>query len=162
MSNYPELAIIVDLDGTLADVTAARHYVRQKPKNFDAFHEYGTTEAPVNEHIKRIVEVFDYQDDYILLVTGREERWRNPTISWLERNKVVWDFLWMRPDKDYRQDRVIKEEIYRREIEGKYDVLFALDDSPTVVALWRELDIPVLVVPGYEDVLDEAATSSKP
>lgn len=52
----------------------------------------------------------------------------------------------MRPAGDQRDDRIVKEEIYRREIEGKYNVRFILDDRDKVVRRWRELGLPCFQV----------------
>ncbi len=42
----------------------------------------------------------------------------------------------MREEKDHRQDAIIKKEIYDREIKGKFNVLFAVDDRKQVKRLW--------------------------
>jgi hypothetical protein len=45
--------------------------------------------------------------------------------------------LFMRKTDDFRKDAIIKEEIYQNEIEGKYNVLFILDDRNSVCDFWR-------------------------
>lgn len=45
--------------------------------------------------------------------------------------------LHMRPDGDFRPDVEVKKEIYKREIEGQFKVLFAVDDRASVVEMWR-------------------------
>lgn len=40
-------AVIFDMDGTLVDVSSVRHFVMDKPKDFDAFHA-GTAGCPPN------------------------------------------------------------------------------------------------------------------
>jgi hypothetical protein len=52
----------------------------------------------------------------------------------------------MRAEGDTRKDSIIKEEIYRAEIENKYNVLFVLDDRNQVVELWRRLGLTCLQV----------------
>ena len=47
--------ILCDIDGTLADVSAARHHVLTQPRDFTAFHTYGTTEAPLIESTARLL-----------------------------------------------------------------------------------------------------------
>jgi hypothetical protein len=56
----------------------------------------------------------------------------------------------MRRDKDFREDHVIKREIYEQHIRPYYKVLLALDDKPSILELWRSLDIPAWQVREYE------------
>lgn len=50
----------------------------------------------------------------------------------------------MRKNDDYRQDAVIKEEIYNLYIQPKFDVLFCIDDRKQVVDAWRNLGLVCL------------------
>jgi adenylate cyclase class IV len=54
--------------------------------------------------------------------------------------------LFMRQAGDNRDDRIVKREIYEREIKGRYNVRFVLDDRNKVVALWRDLGLPCFQV----------------
>jgi hypothetical protein len=47
---------------------------------------------------------------------------------------------------DYRPDYIVKEEIYRRDIEPLYDVKFAIDDRLQVCRMWHSIGIPVFRV----------------
>ena len=50
------------------------------------------------------------------------------------------------PDGHKRNDVIIKREIYEREIAGKFNVEYCLDDRDRVVALWRLLGLTCLQV----------------
>lgn len=50
----------------------------------------------------------------------------------------------MRKTGDYRKDCIVKEEIYRKDIEPIYDILFCVDDRKQVVDAWRELGLTCL------------------
>lgn len=143
-------AIIVDLDGTLADVRPVRHYVTGKKRNFEKFHEYACTEAKPNGYVGDLIDRY-YAGADILLVTGRHEKWRTKTDVWLNKHDIRYDWMWMRPNDDFRKDVELKWQIYNDRIAARYNVLFAVDDNPRIVALWRSLDIPVFVVPGWDD-----------
>ncbi len=55
----------------------------------------------------------------------------------------------MRQEGDTRKDVLVKQEIYEREIKGRYNVLFVLDDRQQVVDGWRALGLTVFqVAPG--------------
>jgi hypothetical protein len=90
----------------------------------------------------------------ILFVTGRPERCREDTTTWL--GKYLFqpndEELFMRPDflpngkHDYRKDYIVKEEIYRNHIEQKHDIILCLDDRKQVVDMWRSIGLTCLQV----------------
>lgn len=167
-------AIIIDIDGTLANIDHRRHFVDPK-KNFTingdqngiypnnwkpdwkSFNEAMKADTP-NEWCIRIIQNFK-ADFCIIFVTGREEKYREITdefIIWSlnpERGWVVFPWkshLFMRPTKDYRPDVQIKRDIYEQHIKDNYDVLFAIDDRKVIVDLWRSLGIVCLDCAGYQ------------
>ena len=134
-ANLPK-AIICDLDGTLA--------LMRNRNPFDASH---CDEDDLNEPVANVLRIF-YDNGYIiLLVSGREECFQQPTIRFLENNSISYHQLWMRKSKDYRKDSIIKREIFDTEIVGKYFIEFVLDDRNQVIDMWRkELRLPCFQV----------------
>jgi uncharacterized HAD superfamily protein len=80
----------------------------------------------------------------LLFVTGRDDSYRNLTLSWLKQFQVPFDELHMRKVGDYREDSDVKEEIYKLFIEDKYQILFVVDDRKSVVDRWRKLELTCL------------------
>jgi hypothetical protein len=76
----------------------------------------------------------------IIVISGREERARDITASWLQSEGVPCDLLLMRADGDYRSDDIVKEELFRRHVEPHF-VLGVLDDRDRVVQMWRRLGL---------------------
>jgi phosphoglycolate phosphatase-like HAD superfamily hydrolase len=143
-------AIAVDLDGTLCDTTGGKQFLETK-KNYDAFHEYATTEAPPNVAVAKVIDIFQILQYDTLFITGRHEKWRRGTEDWLINNNIYFnpDLLFMRADDDYRKDSVVKKEIYHRDIEPYWKILFVMDDRNQVVDMWRELGLTCFqVAPG--------------
>lgn len=136
-------AIIIDLDGTLANCDHRVHFVKSKPKNWDAFFE-GMGEDVLNEWCAELIEAMRMKNYTILFVTGREEKYKVATLDWLKKNKVEFDHLFMRELKDVRDDFLVKEEIYNQKIKNHYDILFVVDDRVSVVNKWRELGLVCL------------------
>lgn len=130
-------AVIVDIDGTLALRTGDR-----SPFDWSRVGE-DTPNAPVIELV-RIIHAAGLHR--VLLMSGRDEVCRRQTEMWLDAQEVPFDELHMRPPKDNRKDSLIKEELYRKHIEARYDVAFVLDDRNQVVAMWRSLGLPVFQV----------------
>jgi uncharacterized HAD superfamily protein len=137
-SSLPK-AIICDLDGTLALLGNRSPY------------DASTAEEDLLNHpIANILEVYSHQKEFeiaIILVTGREDIYREPTKRWLAAHSIKYDALHMREAGDRRKDTVVKKEIYRNFIEPEYDVLFVLEDRDQVVGMWRkELKLTCLQV----------------
>lgn len=130
-------AIIVDLDGTLFDIGDRSPY--------DA-HLCGLD--TLNPAVYAIVCWARQAGIAVLLVSGRgyEERHRYYTEQALFWNEVPYQELFTRQPGDARKDYVIKEEIYRQDIEPLYDVLFVLDDRGSVVRMWRSIGLRVFQV----------------
>ena len=131
-------AIICDLDGTLAVMCNRNPYDATR-----------SDEDMLNEPVANVLRFFFAKNYHILLVTGREERFREPTVRFLEQHTISYHQLFMRTTKDLRKDSVIKKEIFDAEISGKYFIEFVLDDRNQVVDMWRkELNLTCFQV-GY-------------
>lgn len=129
--------IICDLDGTLCNADHRRHFVEQKPKNFKAFYEAAKNDEP-NQWCVDILEGMDHLLYSVVFVTGRPEEYRQLTINWLETyigDKTSYH-LAMRKTGDYRQDYIVKQEIYDEYLKD-LDILFCIDDRQQVVNMWR-------------------------
>lgn len=119
-------AIIVDIDGTLANISARRIHVEGSHKDWKSFNAKVHTDI-LNVWCRDIMQRMQ-KDFKILLVTGREESLREATLKWLEENDVPFDDLHMRKLKDYRKDDIVKLEIYEKKIKSKYEIFFVIDD----------------------------------
>jgi len=152
MNNKPK-AIIFDMDGTLANVSGIRHYLRPTPphrsKNFDAFHAE-SVDCPPNPAVLNHAMVAHLLGHQIIIVTARRARWRHHTAWWLALHGVPSDAMFMRGDKDNRPDYNVKSDILDA-ISHTWDVVHAVDDNPAVIALWQERGIPTTIVEGWED-----------
>lgn len=95
---------------------------------------------PVVDLINSLSKIYQ-----IIIVTGREdtEVCRKETLKWLNRYLTCSDFLfYMRKEKDYRKDAIVKTEIYNEHIKDKYCVAAVFDDRTQVVNdCWRKLGL---------------------
>lgn len=146
-------AIIVDVDGTLVDVSGARHYVvgrtREQGKDFHHFH-LAAMFCPPNQWVLDFVAEQKQSGSTVLIVTARKRQWEWQTRAWMEKHGVQFDRLFMREDSDQRKDVEVKRDILAT-IKQEFDVVCAIDDNPNVIALWNEQGIPVHVVPGWDE-----------
>ena len=80
----------------------------------------------------------------IILVTGRQERFRKVTETWLAWHEIPFGPLLMRADNDQRPDSEVKQDILNSlKAQGK-QILFTVDDRQSVVDMWRANGITCL------------------
>lgn len=125
-------AWLVDIDGTLA---LSPH---RNPYNWQRADE----DIP-NEAVVIAVQALAAHSTVaaIIAISGRHEHARALTTDWLRRQGVPVNELIMRPDGDYRADDIVKEELFRAQIEPRYAVAGVIDDRNRVVAMWRRLGL---------------------
>jgi predicted kinase len=134
--------VICDLDGTLCDITARRHFVTQEgKKDWKSFFEHIAEDelrADVAEKI-RLLNEFGYK---IVYLSGRPEDYKEQTLAWLTKHGVDFHFaLIMRRKGDKREDTVIKKEFLHKYFPNKEQINCIIDDRPSVLRMWRsELD----------------------
>lgn len=132
-------AVLFDVDGTLALRDEADPNVRK-------FYDWDRVgEDLPNPAVIELARMVAASADYVLIViSGRDEVCRWQTEMWLSAQTVEFAELFMRKHKDNRPDSVVKEELYREHIEGRYDVVWICDDRDQVVKMWRGLGLTVL------------------
>lgn len=139
-------AIIVDIDGTLANIEHRRHHVEKKPPDWKAFNA-AMKDDTVNEWCAKLIRAMQYQHYEIIFVTGRCEEYGGITQHFLKNSGIQTAHpytLFMRKDDDFRKDSIIKAEIYIHDIEPNYDVIFCIDDRKQIVDMWRSLGLVCL------------------
>jgi hydroxymethylpyrimidine pyrophosphatase-like HAD family hydrolase len=147
------MLICFDIDGTLADLSHRLHYWREKPKNWNMFTSEMINDTPI-EAICNIAGNMHYQGHTVILCSGRSEDTRGITTEWLlDVACVTFDKLYMRAEKDYRSDDIVKKELLDQivvDFGQKPDIWF--DDRPRVVKMLRENGVFVAdVYQGTED-----------
>ena len=136
--------IISDLDGTIS------HIVDRSP-----YDGKSCGSDLVNTSVADLLSMYRTHDvspiDKIIILSGRNGDSEPETRKWLADNQIVFDELHMRKPGDDRKDSIVKEEMFNEFIRDKYNVLFVVDDRPSVCRLWRSLGLTVLQV-GDPDV----------
>lgn len=159
-------ACIFDLDGTLFDISHRLHFVKpvvaetnrdfpiettpKKPKK-DWKNFYANIQGDkVNDWCRELIFAMHFRNYHIIFCSGRGGEHKEVTMEVLlgaigpENMTMIRPSLFMRKVGDYRQDSIIKEEIYRQFIEPKYSVQFVVDDRPSVCRMWRSVGLTVL------------------
>ncbi|MBT3584409.1 MAG: polynucleotide kinase [Halobacteriovoraceae bacterium] len=136
-------ALLVDLDGTLADVEHRVHHVQGESKDWKQFNEKMGLDA-LNTWCREIIISFQERGYGVVFLTGRTEDYRGTSEEWLDSHDITYDKLFMRQRGDHRDDWDIKQGIYLEEIKPDFDILFVLEDRLNVVKMWRETGLVCL------------------
>lgn len=140
--------VIVDLDGTIADIKHRLHYVQKEPKDWDGFFSEISKDKPRTEIIEMVKT---YADDYnIVLVTGRNEEYRTETEAWLKEHNVPYQMIIMREKDDRRDDDDLKQDILNKYFK-KENIYLVLEDRRRVIRMWEKNGINVLNVGGEDN-----------
>ena len=144
-------AVIVDMDGTLCDVSAVVH-LQAEPDGFPAFN-HACAHCPPHRSVVEWCVAHHSRGNAILIITGRDDWSRELTEQWLsEHLPIPIAGLHMRGDGDFRSNIVIKREIHSQ-LAQIFDIRAAIDDDPEIVGLWQEVGIPVAMVLDWGEVM---------
>jgi len=167
--------VIFDLDGTLAIIEKRRlkagsaSGTNPTPDNMDwdvFFDAENIKLDEPNEPVIKMAQMFAKEGYKIVIFSGRNDRSFYTTEEWLEKYKVPYDLLVLRPDK-FKEDswpiaegnsatkemRYMPDEILKKKMLDTFvdidDVFLVVDDRDKVVKMWRELGLNTFqVAPG--------------
>jgi hypothetical protein len=145
-----QTAHIYDIDGTLANVDPYLHFVRGSDRDYDAFHSASIDALPNIEVVEMLNQAF-FNQQHILIVTSRKERWRGLTSYWLAKNDIGHHALYMRGDDDNRPDYEAKKDMLDK-IKKHWNVVHAVDDNPNVIKLWEDYGISTTKIGTWDGV----------
>ncbi len=136
---------IIDIDGTIADISHRLKYLQSTPKDYINFYDNLEYDKPITEIID-IARLLRRGKNQIILVSGRPDSYMDDTIKWLRKHRVFWDHLFMRCENDFRDDTIVKEEILKELLREGFNPILAIDDRPRVVRMWRKNGIKCLAL----------------
>jgi len=142
--------VLVDVDGTIAELGDRLRFIKQVDPDWDAFYEHCFEDEPIDNMID-LVSALIIAGYNIVFCTGRRECVREQTEKWLQHHfQEIYDpeerMLLMRPDGDHRHDTVVKPEQVRKAGITYDEIAFVLEDRNSMVAKWRELGVTCLQV----------------
>lgn len=129
MPDKPLPLAVVDIDGVLADVRHRLHHVQRSPKDWDAFFAAAVDDTVLDEG--RAVADRLAEDHELVYLSGRPERCRDDTATWLEANDLPTGRLFLRPQGDRRPARVFKLDRLA-DLASARDLAVFVDDDPEV------------------------------
>ena len=140
--------IITDIDGTLADISHRRRFVRDGKKDWKSFLSPSEVakDAP-NIPVIGVVNSLAASGFKIVAFSGRNEFLRQTTDQWFQTHGVSVHESFFRADGDYRRDDIVKEEMFHDVVNmAGHPPLFVIDDRKQVVDMWIRLGVFVFDV----------------
>lgn len=141
---------VIDIDGTIADLTHRLPLIQKHPKDWDTFFARVSLDLPV-DHMRQLLYHLDmgqfpampeHRAGFVY-VSGRREQCRTDTISWLEKHAFPKPAaLYMRANGDFRDDSIVKGELLDQLLGDGFAPILAFDDRSRVVEMWRSRGIP--------------------
>ena len=143
----PAPCYIVDIDGTVADVTHRLHFIQRAPKDWEAFFSACKDDKPI-EHMRLLLRAIQTRYKHepsspeIVYVTGRPESTKEDTLDWLCRHDFPIAPIFMREDGDHRLDVLFKKKMLHKLRYLGYEPVLVFEDRARVVKMWRDNGVP--------------------
>jgi hydroxymethylpyrimidine pyrophosphatase-like HAD family hydrolase len=135
--------VIVDIDGTVADLTHRLPFIKGPTKDWKTSNAMVKDDEPFKIVIEWVRQIYR-SGHVVVFVSGRSTECAIETEEWLLKYGIPYDYLFMRNGGDYRDDTIVKQAILDRMPKDRIE--FVIDDRPSVVEMWRANGIKVYPV----------------
>ena len=129
--------ILFDIDGTLAELNGREKFLHQDKPDWKSFNDNMDRDIPNTAVVELYKTLYESKKYEIILVSGRSERFRKLTETWLTWHEIPFDTLLMRSTEDQRPDEEVKQDILNQLKAAGKEILFTVDDRQAVVDMWR-------------------------
>jgi hypothetical protein len=151
--------VVLDLDGTLADVSHRAHHVEKDPKDWDAFFrpDLVIKDTVVKDAARVLSKLLELRVDLVVL-TGRNEDLRDTTMRWLFEAlniSLPESHLLMRPNgnmltaAEYKKEQLLN---FKQGLENRDAAFIIIDDDVSAGTALSEFGI-VLKAPECWNIL---------
>lgn len=133
--------IVMDIDGVVADARHRLHFIKEQPKDWDAFYAAVKDDPPLPIGIA----LARAMRSSVIWITGRRASTMDDTKAWLIDQGLRELPLFMREDDDYRNAAVLKlGHLITIEEQLGYEVGLIIEDDPAVCEAYRMAGYNVL------------------
>lgn len=141
--------IVVDLDGTLANLDHRVHHVRSEKPDWDAFNKACVDDKPNAWAVKLINEMAKAYGIRLVIVSARSKVVEQETKDWLNNHVEAFftgdvELFMLREAGDTTEDVELKMRWLKEVAGGPAAVLMAIDDRQKVVDAWRAAGVTCL------------------
>lgn len=139
-------AVLVDIDGTLADTRGRDHLLEGDPDWYN--HSLACLDDPPIPGNVALVNRLAPKHN-IILCSGRSVVAYDLTVEWMGRHGVAWNRIMLRPEGNRDNNAKYKLSVVKRlEAEG-YTFLLAIDDYHKTARALSEYGIPTVLVTSF-------------
>tara|TARA_B100001540_G_C15736048_1_gene609957 strand:- start:815 stop:1252 length:438 start_codon:yes stop_codon:yes gene_type:complete len=141
--------ILCDIDGTVADNSHRQHFLEGK-KDWDGFFDALDLDEPIYEIINKMNDEHN-QGREIIFLTGRPERYRDPTENWL---KQYFNFplrVVMRPNDNKKNKLLTKKEMFEQNFNID-EIFYVIDNDEDLLNMWTDMQLKVV---GVTDIISQ-------
>ena len=141
--------ILCDIDGTEADNSHRQHFLEGK-KDWDGFFDALDLDEPIYEIINKMNDEHN-QGREIIFLTGRPERYRDPTENWL---KQYFNFplrVVMRPNDNKKNKLLTKKEMFEQNFNID-EIFYVIDNDEDLLNMWTDMQLKVV---GVTDIISQ-------
>lgn len=146
--------IVVDLDGTLADIEHRVPLLHSLKPDWRSFYKSCVNDT-ANTWCVDLMRGMAYIGFKVIIVSARSREVEAETLDWLQKNEIPYELHMLRAEGDYTQDQVLKK--LWLDSYGKERILFVVDDRTRVVDMWRANGLTVLQCARWEEYKRPAA-----
>jgi hypothetical protein len=136
--------ILLDIDHTISNSFWRDSMIGNV--SWDDYHAASKDDKPFR-HVINLVNSLVVMGYTIILVTGRNEKFRQLTLQWFLKYRIDIDELLMRPDDVFLKNAEMKTELIKKRFDGNFkQIHFAIDDNEEACITFRNLGITSLQI----------------
>lgn len=136
--------VVVDLDGTLANIDHRLHLIKRDKPDWDGFFRACVDDTP-NDWCRELIGSLDHSGLNVFIVSARSKMVFQETVDWLHKHLICRfnthysgpALTMLRAEGDYTPDDELKIK-WLNESGLKDRILFVVDDRQRVVDMWRK------------------------
>lgn len=129
--------VVIDLDGTLANLDHRLPFVKQEKPDWDAFYA-ACTHDTINAWCYHLIRALVGNGNAVKIVSARSKQVEDKTKAWLKAQYIpeAVELIMLREEGDYTPDDDLKMKWLSQQ--NKAEILFVVDDRQRVVDMWRK------------------------
>jgi phosphoglycolate phosphatase-like HAD superfamily hydrolase len=138
------MKIVIDIDHTVANSFWRDNMIGTVP--WDEYYENGKYDKPF-ANVANLINNLSASGYEIIGFTGRPEKFRTLTVSWLVKYQINIDTILMRPDDNFIKNSELKIILIKEYFGNDFSkVHFIIDDNEESILEFYKLGIPTLQI----------------
>ena len=129
-------AILVDIDGTIANNQHRQIYLKDNSKDWDKFFISMAKDKPILENIN-VISRLRQSGHKVIITTGRPIKYEVFTIKWLDKHIGKNNYeLYQRKQNDFRSSLILKKEFLHL-IQELNEIVAIFEDQIEIIEMYK-------------------------